>query len=80
MRYANIYIYIFVLHRGFFQQPRGRVAPRLGPAPQLGRQIADYIFHKNDFRFYLSYFIFMFQPIDYQLFRKMKHNTSMFHF
>ena len=21
MRYANIYIYIFVLHRGFFQQP-----------------------------------------------------------
>ena len=25
MRYANIYIYIFVLHRGFFQQPRGRV-------------------------------------------------------
>ena len=29
MRYANIYIYIFVLHRGFFQQPRGRVAPRL---------------------------------------------------
>ena len=36
MRYANIYIYIFVLHRGFFQQPRGRVAPRLGRAPQLG--------------------------------------------
>ena len=35
MRYANIYIYIFVLHRGFFQQPRGRVAPRLGRAPQL---------------------------------------------
>ena len=29
MRYANIYIYFFVLHRGFFQQPRGRVAPRL---------------------------------------------------
>ena len=29
MRYANIYIYIFVLHRDFFQQPRGRVAPRL---------------------------------------------------
>ena len=29
--------------------------------------------------FYLSCFIFMFQPIDYQLFRKMKHNTSMFH-
>ena len=25
MRYANIYIYIFVLHRGFFQQPRPRV-------------------------------------------------------
>ena len=42
MRYANIYIYIFVLHRGFFQQPRGRVAPRLGPAPQLGRQFAVY--------------------------------------
>ena len=40
MRYANIYIYFFVLHRGFFQQPRGRVAPRLGRAPQLGRQIA----------------------------------------
>ena len=59
---------------------RGRVAPRLGPAPQLGRQIADYIFHKNDFMFYLSCFIFMFQPIDYQLFRKMKHNISMFHF
>ena len=33
MRYANIYIYIFVLHRGFFQQPRGRVAPRLGRPP-----------------------------------------------
>ena len=43
MRYANIYIYIFVLHRGFFQQPRGRVAPRLGRVarrPQLGRQSA----------------------------------------
>ena len=25
MRYANIYIYIFVLHRSFFQQPRPRV-------------------------------------------------------
>ena len=25
MRYANIYIYIFVLHRGFFQQSRPRV-------------------------------------------------------
>ena len=38
MRYANIYIYIFVLHRGFFQQPRGRVAPRLGSVPPI-RQI-----------------------------------------
>ena len=37
---------------------RGRVAPRLGPAPQLGRQIAGYICHKNDFMFYLSCFIF----------------------
>ena len=36
MRYANIYIYIFVLHRGFFQQPRGRVAPRLGRVPPAG--------------------------------------------
>ena len=35
MRYANIYIYIFVLHRGFFQQPRGRVAPRLGRRPPI---------------------------------------------
>ncbi len=27
MRYANIYIYIFVLHRGFFQQPRDASPP-----------------------------------------------------
>ena len=59
---------------------RGRVAPRLGRAPQLGRQNAGYIFHKNDFMFYLSCFSFMFQPSDYQSVRKMKHNTSMFHF
>ena len=26
MRYANIYIYIFVLHRSFFQQPRANNA------------------------------------------------------
>ena len=38
----------------------GGRAPRLGPAPQLGRQIADYIFHKNDFMFYLSCFIFLY--------------------
>ena len=30
MRYANIYIYIFVLHRGFFQQPRPRVGILVG--------------------------------------------------
>ena len=37
MRYANIYIYIFVLHRGFFQQPRPRVGiANLGfDAPKL---------------------------------------------
>ena len=38
MRYANIYICFFVLHLGFFQQPRGRVAPRLGRVPPI-RQI-----------------------------------------
>ena len=27
MRYANIYIYIFVLHRDFFQQPHKRPTP-----------------------------------------------------
>ena len=34
MRYANIYIYIFVLHRGFFQQPPnlGATRPRVGIA------------------------------------------------
>ena len=30
MRYANIYIYIFVLHRDFFQQPRPRVGILVG--------------------------------------------------
>ena len=30
MRYANIYIYFFVLHRGFFQQPRPRVGILVG--------------------------------------------------
>ena len=50
MRYANIYIYIFVLHRSFFQQPRGRVAPKLGRAPRLGRspQLGRQIKHFTD--------------------------------
>ena len=46
MRYANIYICFFVLHLGFFQQPRGRVAPRLGRVPPSGRQIAVYSVNK----------------------------------
>ena len=47
MRYANIYIYIFVLHRGFFQQPRPRVGiANLGSIPQVGNtSISDtYVF------------------------------------
>ena len=42
MRYANIYIYIFVIHRGFFQQPRDASPPGQDAFPQLGRQIAVY--------------------------------------
>ena len=64
MRYANIYIYIFVLHRGFFQQPRGRVAPRLGRAPpQLGRQNAIYrtkslyVFKTFDLSFMFHFYV-----------------------
>ena len=42
MRYANIYIYIFVLHRGFFQQPRDRVAPGKDALPLMSMYIIDY--------------------------------------
>ena len=40
------HIYTFVLHRGFFQQPRGRVAPRWGRvAPYVYFPFAIFMFH-----------------------------------
>ena len=39
-----------------------------------------YIHTFSELLIYLSCFIFMFQLIEYQSFRKMKHTTSMFHF
>ncbi len=62
---------------------RGRVAPRLGRAPQLGRQIAVCLTYIHTFSkplIYLSCFIFCYKVIEYQSFRKMKHTTFMFHF
>ena len=50
------------------------------PAPQLGRQIAAYLYTFSKPLIYLSCFIFMFQLIDYQRIQEMKYTVSMFHF
>ena len=50
------------------------------PAPQLGRQIAAYLYTFSKPLIYLSCFIFMFQLVDFQRIQEMKHTDSMFHF
>ena len=64
MRYANI----TSIHSSYivaFFSSLGTRRPQVRTRPQLGRQIADYIFHKNDFMFHISFLCFNLLIINY---------------
>jgi len=51
MRYANIYIYIFVLHRGFFQQPPDETSPKIDFYTSSKTQFGYFFFGNIGYRY-----------------------------